>query len=136
MLTINAMAAADSLIIPLQPQYLSAKGLEQLLGTVRRVKRQINPKLRIEGILLTMVDSRTKDAREIGDLVREAYGKSIKVFATEIPRSVRMSETSKAGKSIFAYDGKCKAAEAYRNLTREVLDDAEKRRKHQLEELR
>jgi chromosome partitioning protein len=136
MLTINAMAAADSLIIPLQPQYLSAKGLEQLLGTVRRVKRQINPKLRIEGILLTMVDSRTKDAREIADLVREAYGKSIKVFATEIPRSVRMSETSKAGKSIFAYDGKCKAAEAYRNLTREVLDNAEKRRKHQLEELR
>ena len=136
MLTINAMAAADSLIIPLQPQYLSAKGLEQLLGTVRRVKRQINPKLRIEGILLTMVDSRTKDAREIADLVREAYGKSIKVFATEIPRSVRMSETSKAGKSIFAYDGKSKAAEAYRNLTREVLDNAEKRRKHQLEELR
>ena len=136
MLTINAMAAADSLIIPLLPQYLSAKGLEQLLGTVRRMKRQINPKLRIEGILLTMVDARTKDAREISELVRDAYGKSVKVFKTEIPRSVRMSETSKAGKSIFAYDGKSKAAEAYRQLTKEVLDNAEKRRKHQLEELR
>lgn len=71
MLTVNALAAADSVIIPVQAQYLSAKGLEQLLGTINRVKRQINPKLRIEGVLLTMVDSRTNYGRDISSLIRD-----------------------------------------------------------------
>ena len=136
MLTINAMAAADTLLIPVQASYLPAKGLEQLLQTVNKVRRQINPKLKIEGILLTMVDTRTNDAREISELIRNAYGGKIKVYDTEIPRSVRASEISKEGKSIFKHDPGGKVAEAYRELTREVVKNAEKRRKRNLEQLR
>ena len=111
MLTINALAAADAALIPVQAQYLSAKGLEQLLQTVQKVRRQINPKLRIEGILLTMTDSRTN------------YGKQT------IPRSVRVAETSAAGKSIFQHDPKGKVAEVYQSLAKEVLADADRQRK-------
>ena len=136
MLTVNAMAAADTLLIPVQASYLPAKGLEQLLQTVNKVRRQINPKLRIEGILLTMVDARTNDAKEISDLIRSAYGGKIKVYDTEIPRSVRVSEISKEGKSIFRHDPGGKAAEAYRELATEVVKNAEKRRKRNLEQLR
>lgn len=136
MLTINALAAADQLIIPVQAQYLSAKGLEQLLQTVNKVKRQINPGLRIEGILLTMVDSRTNNAREIASLIRATYGSRLKVFDMEIPRSVRAAEISAEGVSIFAHDPGGKVAAAYKALTKEVIRDAEKRRKHQLEQLR
>ena len=136
MLTINAMAAADTLLIPVQASYLPAKGLEQLLQTVNKVRRQINPKLKIEGILLTMVDARTNDAKEISELIRNAYGGKIKVYDTEIPRSVRASEISKEGTSIFKYDPGGKVADAYRELTREVVKNAEKRRKRNLEQLR
>lgn len=136
MLTVNALAAADSVIIPVQAQYLSAKGLEQLLGTINRVKRQINPRLRIEGVLLTMVDSRTNYGRDISSLIRDTYGGKLRVFDAEIPRSVRAEEISAEGKSIFAHDPKGKVADAYLALTKEVLSDAEKRRKRQLEQLR
>ena len=136
MLTINALAAADNVIISVQAQYLPAKGLEQLLQTVNKVKRQINPKLRIEGILLTMVDSRTNYAKDISALTRENYGGKLKVYQTDIPRSVRAEEISTEGKSIFRHDPKGKVAEAYRVLTKEVLQNAEKRRKRQLEQLR
>lgn len=136
MLTINALAAADTVLIPVQAQYLPAKGLEQLLQTINKVRRQINPKLKIEGILLTMVDSRTSYAKEISGLIRDTYGSKLKVFGTDIPRSVRAEEISAEGKSIFAHDPKGKVAAAYRNLTKEVLDNAEKRRKRQLEQLR
>ena len=136
MLTVNALAAADTALIPVQAQYLSAKGLEQLLQTVQKVRRQINPKLRIEGILLTMTDSRTNYGKEIDTLIRQAYGKRIKVFNQSIPRSIRAAETSAAGKSIFQHDPKGKVAQAYQSLVREVLDDAEKRLKRQSEQLR
>ena len=136
MLTINAMAAADTLLIPVQASYLPAKGLEQLLQTVNKVRRQINPKLKIEGILLTMVDARTNDTKEISELIRNAYGGKIKVYDTEIPRSVRASEISKEGTSIFKHDPGGKVADAYRELTREVVKNAEKRRKRNLEQLR
>ncbi len=136
MLTVNALAAADAALVPVQANYLSAKGLEQLLQTINKVKRQINPKLRIEGILLTMVDGRTNYGREISTLIRDTYGGHIKIFNSEIPRSVRAAEISAEGKSIFLHDPKGKVAEAYQNLTKEVLTNAEKRRKHQLEQLR
>ena len=129
MLTINALAAADTTLIPVQAQYLSAKGLEQLLQTVGKVRRQINPKLKIEGILLTMTDSRTNYGKQIDTLIRQAYGSKIKVFSQTIPRSVRAAETSAAGKSIFQHDPKGKVAEAYQSLVREVLADAEKQLK-------
>ena len=135
MLTVNALAAAEAALVPVQANYLSAKGLEQLLQTINKVKRQINPKLRIEGILLTMVDGRTNYGREISSLIRDTYGGHIKIFNSEIPRSVRAAEISAEGKSIFLHDPKGKVAEAYQNLTKEVMTNAEKRRKHQLEQL-
>ena len=136
MLTINALAAADTTLIPVQAQYLSAKGLEQLLQTVGKVRRQINPKLKIEGILLTMTDSRTNYGKQIDTLIRQAYGSKIKVFDQTIPRSVRAAETSAAGKSIFQHDPKGKVAEAYQSLARVVLADAEKRLKRSSERAR
>jgi len=136
MLTINALATADTTLIPVQAQYLSAKGLEQLLQTVGKVRRQINPKLKIEGILLTMTDSRTNYGKQIDTLIRQAYGSKIKVFDQTIPRSVCAAETSAAGKSIFQHDPKGKVAEAYQSLAREVLVDAEKRLKRSSERAR
>ena len=130
MLTINALAAADSVIVPVQADYLPAKGLEQLLQTIGKVRRQINPKLKIDGILLTMVDGRTNFAKDISALVRETYGGSIKVFNADIPRSVKAAEISAEGKSIFAHDPKGKVAEGYKNLTKEVLKIEKIRQKH------
>ena len=128
-IAINALAAADTTLIPVQAQYLSAKGLEQLLQTVQKVRRQINPKLKIEGILLTMTDSRTNYGQQIDNLIRGAYGSKIKVFDQTIPRSVRAAEISAVGKSIFQHDPKGKVAEAYRSLTKEVMANAEKQLK-------
>ena len=127
MLTVNALSAADATLVPVQANYLSAKGLEQLLTTINQVKRQINPKLCIEGILITMVDARTNYAKDISKLIRETYSNKIRVFQTEIPRSVRAAETSAEGKSIFAYDPSGKVAEAYEALTKEVLKYDKKR---------
>ena len=135
MLTVNALAASDSVLIPVQAQYLSAKGLEQLLGTISKVKRQINPKLRIEGILLTMVDSRTNNSKAITDLIRATYGAKTTVFNTEIPRSVRAEEISSEGKSIYQHAPNSKVAEAYKNLTKEVLENDKKRRECSSEQL-
>ena len=130
MLTINALAAADSVLVPAQPQFLSAKGLEQLLQTVNKVRRQINRNLRIDGILLTMADSRTNYSKEVSALLRSTYGSKIKVFDTEIPRSIRAAEISAEGKSIYAHDPNGKVAEAYRSLTGEVLKIEKQREKH------
>ena len=129
-LTINALAAADSVIIPVQAQYLSLKGLEQLYDTWRKIRTQINPNLKIEGILPTMVDNRTNYAREVTAKLRENYGSGMKVFQTEIPHSVRAAETSAEGKSIFAHDPKGKVAAAYEQFTREVLAVEKQRAKN------
>ena len=122
MMPINSLAAADSVIIPSQPSFLSAKGLDLLMQSIAKVKRQINPKLKIDGILFTMVDSRTNEAKEIIASLRAHYGEKIRVFGTEIPFSVRAAETSSRGKSIYAYDKNGKVAAAYRALTKEVLE--------------
>lgn len=121
MLTINALAAADTVLIPLQAQYLSLRGLEQLIATIMRIKKRINPALDFEGILLTMVDARTNYAKDIMEMVHENYGRMIPVFENYIPMSVRVAEASAEGKSIFVHDPKGKAAEAYGILTEEVL---------------
>lgn len=130
MLTINALAAADSVLIPVQAEYLPVKGLEQLMQTIGRVRKQLNPKLKIDGILLTMVDNRTNYAKEISALLRETYGGKIKVFGTDIPHSVRAAEISAEGKSIYAHDPGGKVAAAYRELTKEVLKIEKQRQKH------
>ena len=113
MMTINALVAADSVIIPSQPNFLSTKGLNLLLHSISKVKRSINPNLRIDGILLTMVDSRTSNARNIIDSLRSGVGQNIRVFDTEIPHSVRAAECSLTGQSIFAHDKNGKVAVAY-----------------------
>ena len=123
MLTINALAAADEIITPVQAAYLPAKGLEQFLLTVSKVRRQINRRLKMEGILLSMVDARTNYAKEIISLIYETYGNHIRIFQTQIPFSVRASEASASGCSIFSYDPRGKVAEAYKSLAGEVAVD-------------
>ena len=120
LMTINSLVAADSVIIPCQPNYLSTKGLNLLLRSVSRVKKQINPRLSIDGILFTIVDGRTNNARSIISTMRTTLGDHIKVFATEIPRSVRAAEASEHGKSIFTYDRNGRVSQAYAELTKEV----------------
>ena len=128
MLTINALAAADSVVIPNQPHYFSIKGLEQLLRSVSRVKRQINPNLRIDGILMTMVMPRTRITQTVISTVKNAYGRNIRIFDTQIPFSIRAVEATAEGKSIFAYDKSGKVAAAYEQFGKEVADIGEKQR--------
>ena len=130
MLTVNALSAANRIIIPVQAEYLPVKGLEQLLQTINKVRRQLNPKLKIDGILLTMVDNRTNFAKEIAILLRQTYGNTIKVFNTEIPHSVRAKEISAEGKSIFSHDPNGKVANSYLNMTKEVLKIEKQCEKH------
>lgn len=122
LMSVNALVAADSVIIPSSPDFLSTKGLNLLIRTISRVRRQINPRLKIDGILVTMVDSRTNNAKNIITALRSTLGSSIRVFDTEIPRSVRTAEASGEGKSIFAFDPKSRVAQAYTNLTKEVAE--------------
>lgn len=122
MMSINSLAAADSVIIPTQPAFLSAKGLDLLLKSIAKVKRQINPKLKIDGILFTMVNKRTNEAKEIITSLRDHYNEKIKIFSTEIPFSVKATETSGRGESIFLHDKNGKVAAAYCALAKEVLE--------------
>jgi chromosome partitioning protein len=121
MLTINSLSAAQSVIIPVQAQYLPIKGLEQLLVTINKVRRQINPVLAIQGILLTMVDKRTNFSKDIMELVNRVYGDNLYIFKEAVPPSIRVSEASAEGRSIFSYDPKGKAALAYMSLVEEVI---------------
>ena len=120
-LTLNALVAADDVIIPVQAAYLPAKGLEQLLKTISRVKRKLNQKLNILGILLTMVDYRTNYAKEITEVIYNVYRSDIHIFNNCIPLSVKAAEISAHGVSIYKYDKNGKAAQAYDALTKEVL---------------
>lgn len=120
MLTINALVAADSVIIPSQPSFLSTKGLGLLMQSISKVKRQINPDLKIDGILLTMVNDRTNNAKDIISALRSGIGTVVRVFDTEIPSSVRVAESSLEGKSIFAHEKDGKVAAAYEHFSKEV----------------
>ena len=126
MMTINALACADSVLIPCSVGYLPLKGLQQLIKTIGRVKRQLNPKLEIEGILITMVDNRTNYAKDIAAQIYEVYSSSINVFETEIPLSVRAAEISASGSSLYQYDPKGKAAFAYTSFIKEVMNNGTK----------
>lgn len=121
MVTMNVFACADELLIPVQAAFLPVKGLQQLIHTAGKVKRYINPKLKILGILMTMVDKRTNYAKEIGTLLREEYGSKINIFNESIPISVRAAEATAEGVSIFAFAPNSKVAAAYEELTLEVL---------------
>ena len=128
MITINAFAAADSVIIPVQAHYLPLKGMTQLTKTIGKVKKQINSKLRIDGIVLTLVAENTNLAKTTEQTIRDYYGSRIKVFDSHIPMAIKCAETSVVGKSIYTYDGNGKVAKAYEKFTMEVIDLGEKQR--------
>jgi chromosome partitioning protein len=123
LLTINALSAADSVLIPLQADFLAMKGLAMLLTTIIRVQEKINPSLKIMGILFTMTNSRTLHSREVMEVTKKAFGDRIRVFSTSIPTSVRFKEAPAAGMSILNYAPNTDGAEAYRELAREVLHE-------------
>lgn len=126
MLTINALAAADSVIVPVQAHYLPLKGMTQLMKTIGKVQRQINPGLKVDGVLLTLADMRTNLARATADNLRQNYGRVIKVYQMVIPVAVKAAETSAAGQSIYSYDKNGAAAKAYGAFTREVIRSGER----------
>jgi len=121
-MTVNALTAADSVLIPLQCEYLALEGLTQLLGSIRRVQEHLNPALRIEGVLLTMFDARLNLAQQVADEARKFF--SERVYKTVIPRNVRLSEAPSFGKPIVLHDPHSAGAESYRQLAKEVLNHA------------
>ncbi|MDD5999029.1 MAG: AAA family ATPase [Lachnospiraceae bacterium] len=121
MVTMNALTAADTVLIPVQAAYLPLKGLEQLIKTIGRAKKYLNPKLGFEGILITMVDKRKNFAKDISEIIRCNYGQVIHTFDSVIPSSVRAEEISAEGVSIFKHDPRGKVAKAYEDLAGEVL---------------
>ena len=130
MLTINALTASDSVIIPVQPQYLPIKGLEQLLKTIFKVQRQLNRELTIDGILLTMVDERTNFSKDIIQLLIDSYGSKLRIFQSRIPFSVRATETSAEGISIYVHDPRGKVAASMRHLLRRLISYEEQCQKY------
>lgn len=127
MITINALAAADSVIVPVQPEFLSVVGMTQLFDTVADVREQINPALQVEGVLITLANMRTNLAKNSVDIIRNAYGGNVRIYSVPIPYSVKVKEASSVGKSIFAYEAGGRAAAAYESLAKEVLIDARQR---------
>lgn len=121
MVTVNALAAADHVLIPTQPEYLAAKGLEQLLQTVVRIRKKANPALEILGILPSMVNPRTRDSRKVLKLLADTYGSSVGILPCQIPYSVRAKELSSGKKSIYELDRNGKVASAFRQLVDIVL---------------
>ena len=130
MLPINALACADKVIIPVQPQYLAAKGMTQLLSTIIKIRQQINPNLKIDGIVLTIVDKRANLTKDIYNQLQENYGSAVRIYDTQIPRAIKVAESTAHGKSIFTYDKSSKVAEAYSSLAKEVLIDGKERNKN------
>ena len=131
MITLNALTAADSVIIPVQAQYLPAKGMTQLLSTIAKVKKHTNRNLTIDGILLTLVDGRTNLAKSTVEALRENFGCRIRIYRTTIPIAVKAAEVSSKGKSIYAYEPSSTVSKAYTDFTKEVLADGrQKERLH------
>lgn len=118
MITLNALTAADSVIIPVQAQYLPAKGMTQLLSTIAKVKKHTNPNLAIDGILLTLVDGRTNLAKSTVEALRENFGCRIRIYRTTIPVAVKAAEVSSKGKSIYAYEPNSTVSKAYADFTK------------------
>jgi len=123
LLTVNALSAADSVLIPLQADFLAMKGLAMLLNTIMHVQERVNPALEILGILFTMTNTRTLHSREVIEVTKRAFGDKIRVFNTTIPISVRFKEAPAAGESIIQYAKNSEGADAYRLLTKEVLHE-------------
>lgn len=131
MITFNALTAADSVIIPVQAQYLPAKGMTQLLGTIAKVREHTNADLKIDGILLTLVDGRTNLAKSTVEALRENFGSHIRIYRSMIPAAVKAAEVSSKGTSIYTYEPNSPVSKAYASFTKEVLADGrQKERLH------
>ena len=122
MITINALSCADKVIIPVQSEFLAAKGMSHLMNTVLKVRKQINPNLKVGGILLTMVDGRTNLSKDIANELRSTYGTVFKLYDNQIPRGVKAAESSRMGESVLSYDSSSKVAQSYIDFAKEVLD--------------
>ena len=127
MITLNALTAADSVIIPVQAQYLPAKGMTQLLSTIAKVKKHANRNLTIDGILLTLVDGRTNLAKSAVEALRENFGGRIRIYRTTISIAVKAAEAASKGVSIYKYEPSSPVAKAYTDFTKEVLADGRKK---------
>lgn len=132
MLTVNALSAADEVLIPVQTQYLPAKGMTKLLQTVGKVQRKINSNLKITGIVMTLADLNTNLTKSTIETIRESFGKNIRVFDTIIPKATKASEASISGKSIYAYAKDSKVALAYANFTKELINNQKVKHKEEL----
>ncbi len=122
MITINALASADKVIIPVQSEFLAAKGMSHLMTTILSIRKKINPKLNVGGILLTIVDSRTNLSKDISNELRETYGTVFKLFDTQIPKAVRAAESTRLGESVLSYDKNGKVAQSYMDFAKEVIN--------------
>ena len=136
MITINALACSDKIIIPVQGEYLAAKGMGHLLKTVSRIHKQINPNLKIGGVLLTLVDKRTNLSKEVRNTINENYGQFVKIYNTEIPKAINTAKSTSTGKSIFEFDKNSPVALSYKELAKEVLDDERARTKKETSKVR
>ena len=136
MITINALASCDEIIIPVQGEYLAAKGMGHLLKTVNRVRKQINPKLKIGGVLLTLVDNRTNLPKDVRKALNENYGQFVKIYNAEIPKAVNSAKSTSTGRSIFEFDKNSPVANAYENLAKEVLSNERERPKNETSKVR
>ena len=136
MITLNALTASDSVIIPVQAQYLPAKGMTDLLQTINRVQRRLNPDLKVEGVLLTLVDGRTNMAKETASAIRDTFGSHLRIFNASIPMGIKAAEASAEGMSILKYAPSSPVAEAYKDFSKEVIRDAREKVRHRSEVLR
>lgn len=130
-LTINALVASDSVLIPTQPQYFSMAGLQMFFQTLNKIGKKMNPALQVEGVLVTMMDKRPNFAKDLVSTLRENYGGAINIFESEIPTSIRMAESGARGQSVFTYDPKGKLAQAYAKLAEEVIENDRERQEIQ-----
>ncbi len=126
MMTLNALVAADNVLIPVQAEYLSVKGLNQLLGAVKSVKGRLNRNLGVKGIVITMLKTNTRYGKDIVSKIEELFGNNIHVFEAQIPNTIKVAEASIAGKSVIEYCPESKAAEAYLKLGEELIRDGKK----------
>lgn len=136
MITINALACSDKVIVPVQGEYLAAKGMGHLLRTINRVQKQINPNLKIGGVLLTLVDKRTKLSKDVRKTLKENYGQYIKIYNTEIPKAINSAKSTSTGKSIFEFDKNSPVAIAYNELAKEVEENERAKSKNEASQLR
>ena len=124
MLTVNALVAADSVILPVQAHFFSARGMEMLVQNIMMVRKELNPALVVEGVLITMIQKHTNFGREIAEAIRNTYGDHFKIFKNQIPLSIKAAETTSKGKSLYTFEPKNRTAQAYERFVKEVLRNA------------